>query len=157
MPTTRLIPAHAGKTGVPSFVPKEEWAHPRSRGENRVSIVPPPNIVGSSPLTRGKQGNLTDSLVDSGLIPAHAGKTCKELAAATGHRAHPRSRGENRAEIAAIQTRAGSSPLTRGKHAACASGDDLARLIPAHAGKTFSRNARLANDWAHPRSRGENL
>ena len=29
-----LIPAHAGKTGVPSFVPKEGWAHPRSRGEN---------------------------------------------------------------------------------------------------------------------------
>ena len=29
-----LIPAHAGKTGSPSFVPKEEWAHPRSRGEN---------------------------------------------------------------------------------------------------------------------------
>ena len=50
----------------------------------------------------------------------------------------------------------GSSPLTRGKHRPNQLADPAARLIPAHAGKTFfGRRSGLA--WpAHPRSRGEN-
>ena len=32
----------------------------------------------------------------------------------------------------------------------------MARLIPAHAGKTLSRVRRCCRAWAHPRSRGEN-
>ena len=31
-----LIPAHAGKTGLPGGVSKNTGAHPRSRGENRL-------------------------------------------------------------------------------------------------------------------------
>ena len=50
----------------------------------------------------------------------------------------------------------GSSPLTRGKlHLAALTGAD-ARLIPAHAGKTFRALARVKRLRAHPRSRGEN-
>ena len=53
-------------------------------------------------------------------------------------------------------TRAGSSPLTRGKRVrphqrGCARG-----LIPAHAGKTSSLTDRQTPRPAHPRSRGEN-
>ena len=50
----RLIPAHAGKTmgGVQSTTPR--WAHPRSRGENRVPPHTHAATWGSSPLTRGK-------------------------------------------------------------------------------------------------------
>ena len=33
-PRERLIPAHAGKTGERSHLPRGCWAHPRSRGEN---------------------------------------------------------------------------------------------------------------------------
>ena len=70
--------------------------------------------------------------------------------------AHPRSRGENRAEIADLQTRAGSSPLTRGKRVRFP-GDRLDRgLIPAHAGKTDGRLVGRVVQGAHPRSRGEN-
>ena len=50
---------------------------------------------GSSPLTRGKRESLN--------------KSCTML------RAHPRSRGENRADGQAGQRTWGSSPLTRGK------------------------------------------
>ena len=50
-----------------------------------------------------------------GLIPAHAGKTCR--ARRFGHcwGAHPRSRGENTPEDRARLRIQGSSPLTRGK------------------------------------------
>ena len=50
----------------------------------------------------------------------------------------------------------GSSPLTRGKHADRAHGLRLARLIPAHAGKTLKLAQTRFLTPAHPRSRGEN-
>ena len=50
----------------------------------------------------------------------------------------------------------GSSPLTRGKlGVSCGCFEDDG-LIPAHAGKTDSMSSRLADNMAHPRSRGEN-
>ena len=54
-PGDGLIPAHAGKT-VPNLgdITQVE-AHPRSRGENRLSLVALVRMMGSSPLTRGKQ------------------------------------------------------------------------------------------------------
>ena len=70
-----LIPTHAGKTGVPSVLPKEEWAHPHSRGENASSWTRPPSRRGSSPLTRGKHENVNLHVLGGRLIPAHAGKT----------------------------------------------------------------------------------
>ena len=54
---------------------------------------------------------------DRGLIPAHAGKTELGEDRVRGARAHPRSRGENTSPMSDLQTRDGSSPLTRGKSA----------------------------------------
>ena len=90
------------------------------------------------------------------LIPAHAGKTLAAPWTSWLPPAHPRSRGENRAEIAALQTRAGSSPLTRGKLLYARDGLGLGRLIPAHAGKTLISLMVVIGCPAHPRSRGEN-
>ena len=50
-------------------------AHPRSRGENRLSLTQTGIRRGSSPLTRGKQGATLASELQRRLIPAHAGKT----------------------------------------------------------------------------------
>ena len=36
-------------------------------------------VSGSSPLTRGKLWNLVDEYGNTGLIPAHAGKTLSDL------------------------------------------------------------------------------
>ena len=91
----RLIPAHAGKTTVPEIVVVTAGAHPRSRGENLSRRFAPQLILGSSPLTRGKQFTAKLKIVKIGLIPAHAGKTSRALAAGASPRAHPRSRGEN--------------------------------------------------------------
>ena len=50
---------------------------------------------GSSPLTRGKLGNLLGAVATVRLIPAHAGKTPLLGPIRTAPTAHPRSRGEN--------------------------------------------------------------
>ena len=52
--------------------------------------------------------------------------------------------------------RAGSSPLTRGKHTYDRRNLIDVGLIPAHAGKTPSASMTSAYSPAHPRSRGEN-
>ena len=51
----------------------------------------------------------------------------------------------------------GSSPLTRGKLVFASDGKAKAGLIPAHAGKTLNTASIAPVDWAHPRSRGENV
>ena len=171
-----LIPAHAGKTqtiprasrghrahprsrgenpeGGP--VKMTGGAHPRSRGENGEDVTMVIRKAGSSPLTRGKPPPLGAVPLGTGLIPAHAGKTRRRSPLAPGRAAHPRSRGENLKQVALDVNKAGSSPLTRGKHdgqgAVVADGG----LIPAHAGKTLSRRSRTGRATAHPRSRGEN-
>ena len=92
-----------------------------------------------------------------GLIPAHAGKTGVPAHSERGDGAHPRSRGENQNEPGSNETMAGSSPLTRGKHALAVARLDSAGLIPAHAGKTPPRFSSWSPAPAHPRSRGENV
>ena len=132
----RLIPAHAGKTAPPSGARVSEPAHPRSRGENRSSSLDSRSEAGSSPLTRGKRGELLEARRGGRLIPAHAGKTRSEAGQRWARRAHPRSRGENHRVLPRLPSALGSSPLTRGKQ--CAHGMEhlWMGLIPAHAGKT---------------------
>ena len=75
----RLIPAHAGKTGIEEATAKLKAAHPRSRGENFGVEEDSGLIDGSSPLTRGKPGVPQGQSGLEGLIPAHAGKTLPDL------------------------------------------------------------------------------
>ena len=132
-------------------------AHPRSRGENVVSLGRGGESPGSSPLTRGKHGVVVHLSGNDGLIPAHAGKTRRRQTDEEEAEAHPRSRGENNGGAPFTWAASGSSPLTRGKHRVLVylgSGDGL---IPAHAGKTSRLPWIRASRRAHPRSRGENV
>ena len=113
--TRGLIPAHAGKTEIPGFSLPSCAAHPRSRGENCLRCLEGHLRDGSSPLTRGKLGASQGPVCNSGLIPAHAGKTSPAMGAREPEGAHPRSRGENARDDAGIPWFKGSSPLTRGK------------------------------------------
>ena len=131
-----LIPAHAGKTETHRLTKAEMPAHPRSRGENNECTVNTISITGSSPLTRGKQAETVRAALSRGLIPAHAGKTGVAKTEKVTVGAHPRSRGENPGCETVRPLTAGSSPLTRGKHAAGSDGGGRSGLIPAHAGKT---------------------
>ena len=141
--STRLIPAHAGKTCPGSGCERDRQAHPRSRGENTLIMIYSFIYSGSSPLTRGKRARDAANLDYAGLIPAHAGKTCCGSCPGSGRPAHPRSRGENSIETTQDGDASGSSPLTRGKPAAWADCENPPRLIPAHAGKTCRAIARI--------------
>ena len=70
-----LIPAHAGKTFLPSRRTAAYRAHPRSRGENGKADYDALKRWGSSPLTRGKRLGSIPNRPTKRLIPAHAGKT----------------------------------------------------------------------------------
>ena len=153
----RLIPAHAGKTRSCSSTPPVRGAHPRSRGENRTARSTTPSTRGSSPLTRGKPSGQRGDRRGHRLIPAHAGKTPQSVVSWWTAAAHPRSRGENRCQHPAPVEPFGSSPLTRGKRRYIRNARVIARLIPAHAGKTCRLREYPEPTPAHPRSRGENL
>ena len=131
-------------------------AHPRSRGENSQLSSSLSGTTGSSPLTRGKPSAWTWRAGCIRLIPAHAGKTAGPTKPPKTASAHPRSRGENRRISFAHYRYRGSSPLTRGKRKNLPYAGKDARLIPAHAGKTFVLIGRSPLRAAHPRSRGEN-
>ena len=152
----RLIPAHAGKTRIRRPTSSLRSAHPRSRGENTAFFRWAHGAGGSSPLTRGKLGELVHFLRGHRLIPAHAGKTTWTGAYSPPTKAHPRSRGENRCGHRRGCGRRGSSPLTRGKHRRPARDRRGLGLIPAHAGKTTPTPRSSSLLRAHPRSRGEN-
>ena len=156
-PAPRLIPAHAGKTTPHRPAGQTQSAHPRSRGENHTSPSCRADTIGSSPLTRGKPGRPRGPTVGPGLIPAHAGKTRKDVRCGQRTTAHPRSRGENFQAKTMLPRGPGSSPLTRGKPIMADERESPRRLIPAHAGKTKRRSAPRSRPWAHPRSRGENV
>ena len=132
----RLIPAHAGKTRRDYRTTGGQEAHPRSRGENQVRSVDEESRTGSSPLTRGKHVATATRSARPRLIPAHAGKTWRNLPASRRDQAHPRSRGENTSSIQLRIPVGGSSPLTRGKRSPSGTRSSRSRLIPAHAGKT---------------------
>ena len=131
-------------------------AHPRSRGENGTGATVGRGAQGSSPLTRGKRATWESHHVTHRLIPAHAGKTQVLVSTGSAWRAHPRSRGENRAGLGAQGAARGSSPLTRGKQVEPRAKARDHGLIPAHAGKTYHQVRASRDGRAHPRSRGEN-
>ena len=134
---SRLIPAHAGKTGPWLPLRWPDRAHPRSRGENGGRVAGLRGVRGSSPLTRGKRRQERISALAARLIPAHAGKTVSSWKATLNPEAHPRSRGENSSPPARRRTCTGSSPLTRGKPPGEWQYTTVIGLIPAHAGKTL--------------------
>ena len=134
--TSRLIPAHAGKTKKSDHTDPGPSAHPRSRGENDDEAREEGVCAGSSPLTRGKLPRLATKRKAERLIPAHAGKTKVRGSVFHVGAAHPRSRGENRLVYWPTRTVMGSSPLTRGKRYRGCRRFRVWRLIPAHAGKT---------------------
>ena len=152
-----LIPAHAGKTATSVSGESAGAAHPRACGENYSSSSGRSGSTGSSPRMRGKLfggGQITE---ERGLIPAHAGKTHKALAFFPGRRAHPRACGENNSGMVWTFSSSGSSPRMRGKQRVSCCYPRVARLIPAHAGKTLTICLAPRHLRAHPRACGENL
>ena len=74
----RITPAHAGKTfSVLSEIAGEE-DHPRACGENLNGFFKCHFHIGSPPRMRGKRSPIFYCDTETGITPAHAGKTWKE-------------------------------------------------------------------------------
>ena len=152
----RLIPALAGKTEIVIALVRSGTAHPRAGGENLPAPSAKSWCAGSSPRWRGKLQSGAYRSLYPGLIPALAGKTSHCLVALMGGPAHPRAGGENWGRAWAGKILGGSSPRWRGKPGDGVGDAGAVRLIPALAGKTRSKSARIPCSWAHPRAGGEN-
>ena len=135
-PIRGLIPAHAGKTRPPRSSVSRQGAHPRACGENGRVTRSESCISGSSPRMRGKRNPYSRRPKQSGLIPAHAGKTIVISYATSKSRAHPRACGENLPSTIGPTMKTGSSPRMRGKQNILNLSKAFSGLIPAHAGKT---------------------
>ena len=150
-----LIPARAGNTRLRIPKSRENWAHPRSRGEHRFRVLAEERLLGSSPLARGTRLCIEHHTFGHGLIPARAGNTQDFAQNLHVQRAHPRSRGEHRRLYRVRKYRRGSSPLARGTQLEVNPAVSVCGLIPARAGNTWEGNLGKKNVRAHPRSRGE--
>ena len=135
--------------------PASARAHPRSRGDHVLTVLPTPPLAGSSPLARGTHWVAAEVAGPAGLIPAREGNTGRLQKAVASRWAHPRSRGEHKVTPYAPCFCSGSSPLARGPRADGLADAALGGLIPARAGNTWFRAGCALIRRAHPRSRGE--
>ena len=88
-------------------------------------------------------------------IPAYAGNSMCCLANRLSQSVHPRLRGELITSQTNINTRAGSSPLTRGTPSKPKKRGHSNRFIPAYAGNSDSVSPQSNLSAVHPRLRGE--
>ena len=131
-------------------------AHPRVGGENVVDHWAGVIRRGSSPRGRGKQALDLPCAARSRLIPAWAGKTAGACRTWLPLGAHPRVGGENGLLLRGVDKATGSSPRGRGKRLCERLREEMARLIPAWAGKTPTGRQSTGGPGAHPRVGGEN-
>ena len=130
--------------------------HPRSCGANSYKPRTMSSASGSSPLVRGQLGFERGLPAFGRIIPARAGPTTVDLLDARGKADHPRSCGANNGSMNSGVKSSGSSPLVRGQPAAVFGQIVGDRSIPARAGPTRAKSARIPIPSDHPRSCGAN-
>src|SRR5664280_119110 len=130
-----LIPADAGSTLEPGVLV--------------------PQLLGSSPRTRGAHVKALALVFHVGLIPASAGSTRLNAHQDMQRRAHPRVRGEHAETCQRAPKVEGSSPRPRGAQGECNDTRTRMGLIPASAGSTGRPEARAGTPrGSSPRPRG---
>ena len=83
-----------------------------------------------------KSTDLFSAYGDSGITPARAGKTKKNMTRIAWTWDHPRSCGKDKKEHDAYRLDMGSPPLVRERRVTCFSSVASRRITPARAGKT---------------------
>ena len=131
-----ITPAHAGKRSYSTVSGLSLWDHPRSCGEKGHCTCTQAPFGGSPPLMRGKVYHWQFCINDTGITPAHAGKSriLKHLEFHDWD--HPRSCGEKKYNQIACRSVIGSPPLMRGKGSKNSRSSGRKRITPAHAGKS---------------------
>ena len=132
-----ITPAHAGKR-VPRYLssgrPRD---HPRPCGEKASGVPHKKHLPGSPPPMRGKGSPQIISAKEDRITPAHAGKSSLKTARKIGSRDHPRPCGEKLHHHIVMSGGLGSPPPMRGKASILRRDIYIARITPAHAGKSL--------------------
>ena len=109
------IPAGAGETQLFKDAPAPRGAYPRWRGGNNGLKGLRCQVLGLSPLARGKHSAPASGPLLNGPIPAGAGETQDDVRTGDRVGAYPRWRGGNAGATQAQVRAEGLSPLARGK------------------------------------------
>ena len=155
-PSSRNIPAYAGKTFDIGDAVAGQKEHPRVCGENGATIGRGISRAGTSPRMRGKLMGGVPAVQRMRNIPAYAGKTCLRAFSPNVLSEHPRVCGENEWNTASPITQTGTSPRMRGKRPQHPAPTAYRGNIPAYAGKTILLSSRSRTSPEHPRVCGEN-
>ena len=129
------IPAGAGKPQWSPSWPISSQVDPRGRGETAVLEIQTPCAYGRSPRARGNPERRAGSAGKTRSIPAGAGKPPIVALVVSLSRVDPRGRGETAARSAPERASRGRSPRARGNHTFAPQPYEMARSIPAGAGK----------------------
>ena len=106
---------------------------------------------------RGKVASLSGAPLARRITPAHAGKSISESRSVKFRQDHPRTCGEKVRATAGTRKFTGSPPHMRGKASFTTPVGVMARITPAHAGKSLTRFLHLKEFPDHPRTCGEKL
>ena len=150
-----IIPAGAGKSSSGRRRGGIASDHPRGCGEKMARSHSATRRSGSSPRVRGKAGEAGEGAVAEGIIPAGAGKRGPRARPRRAPRDHPRGCGEKQEARDLELNTPGSSPRVRGKAPSWSLLRFQGRIIPAGAGKSWSRRGLLGDGVDHPRGCGE--
>ena len=154
-PRCRFIPARAGNTPSCRSRARRSTVHPRAGGEHEMLSGTAGETTGSSPRGRGTQLVVPDRTVGDRFIPARAGNTSACAARRDAPTVHPRAGGEHPIPVGPVMISRGSSPRGRGTPPVRRRCNLRRRFIPARAGNTRCRSARLDGGPVHPRAGGE--
>ncbi len=126
--------------------------HPRACGEKKGKPLSKTDKEGSPPRMRGKAIHYRAGTLESGITPAHAGKST-----ISGHlrflvRDHPRACGEKWHLASTVLCKRGSPPRMRGKDGSTIASWMPSGITPAHAGKRPCRCTSPRRCWDHPRA-----
>ena len=138
-PTTRITPAHAGKSDILVLVMLLNKDHPRPCGEKFELKNPAFSHIGSPPPMRGKARVPAYIYLLLRITPAHAGKRPQISACRRHFEDHPRPCGEKPTRTRTKLPEMGSPPPMRGKEFQLYVHNLLDRITPAHAGKRSFR------------------
>ena len=153
--TGRFIPACAGNRRGPGPRRRRRSVHPRVCGEQAVSAGGVQDLGGSSPRVRGTEPVLFTHARVGRFIPACAGNSPSISAPTKTRTVHPRVCGEQVPDTRLIWQDGGSSPRVRGTGDRRHREDRRHRFIPACAGNSECRTARMPSPAVHPRVCGE--
>ena len=154
-PAAGIIPAYAGSTTALASRFACRWDHPRVCGEHILLHRLQSLFLGSSPRMRGAPRRARIRESHSGIIPAYAGSTFRQVRRSGRRGDHPRVCGEHRRTPQKPDWSAGSSPRMRGAQRHLRYEVEVVGIIPAYAGSTDRRTCDIPKGRDHPRVCGE--